>query len=276
MIEDSMQSAALSEKEMKQLRNLHLANSVYASENEGGFILPSDLERTPVNGHYIPGIGQPQLDRNYTAAMGSALIMLRYVDPDSLVSPSENNPSIGIKGEIEESSGKPETYDFEAYSPADGVTFDRSFRTNLDDQEADHMSYANLTQLGDERMSRWHDNAGGDTIIWSTRGIPDGDINHPKSVNSPILQMHSPSDQWSGHIVCADGSVHSIDSVHPDNVRYDGQAVGRLGYHKDNIFHCEFSDKVPGDDTAKLQGDMWMTYSHMISPDELMVSATFD
>ena len=42
------------------------------------------------------------------------------------------------------------------------------------------------------------------------------------------------------------------------------------------IFHCEFSSGEPGDLEAKKQGDIYCTYSRLLSPNDNSVLLTYD
>ncbi|MCH2132576.1 MAG: prepilin-type N-terminal cleavage/methylation domain-containing protein [Phycisphaerales bacterium] len=272
----SAMRSAKSKKEMVQLRGLHQTNAVFASENDGEFVIPGELERAAINGQYIAGVGPSQMDRNYTGAIASILVGARYAEPEIFVSPAEINPTIGVKGIITEGGGEPVPYDYTQHRPHEGVWFDREFRTRLDDDDADHCSFANLTLVGANRRSRWCDTGGMDTICWTSRGTFEGDTTHEDYLNSPVLLMHGPANVYMGHFVCAEGSTHVARNFYPDVARYDTQAIGVPGYQRDNTFHCEFSTGDPGDQEAMRQGDVWCTYSRLVSPNDNLVLHTYD
>ena len=269
-------SSAKSKKEMVQMRGAQQTNAVFASENDGEFMIPGDHERQAVQGQYIAGIGPVDRTINFTGAIASTLTGMRYAESEIWVSPADNNALIGVKGQIEEDNGSPEAYDYTAHSPHTGSWFDRNFRSQMGDDKADHISYMNNTLMGNNRRNRWCDTAGSDTICWATRGTKEGDTTLDDYINSPTLAMHGPDQQWWGHCVNADGSVLVLKNFFPDHVRYDTQSIGVPGYQRDNIFHCEFSSGEPGDAEAKKQGDIYLTYSRLLSPNDNSVLQTYD
>ena len=280
----SAMRSAKSKKEMVQLRGLHQTNGVYASENDGQFILPGNLDRKPVSGgQYIPGVGETNPYHNHTGAIASSLISHRYAEPEITVSPAENSPQIGVKGQISEGGGEPQGYDYTSYEPTAGSYWDDNFRSNLDtEDETDHVSFCNLTLHGSGRRARWHDTAGGDTIIWSSRGTLNGDMSLDDYKYSPTLLMHGPANSYVGHYVTADGAVLVTKNFVPDVARYDTQGLDAPGYKRDNMFNCEFNDwpasGAPGDETAMKQGDIWMSYSWLMAPndDSTFIKISYD
>ncbi|MAT82191.1 MAG: hypothetical protein CMJ29_11185 [Phycisphaerae bacterium] len=279
----SAMRSAKSKKEMVQLRGLHQTNGVYASENDGKFIMPGEIDRKSVSGQYIPGVGETNPYFNHTGAICSALISHKYAEPEIMVSPAENSPQIGVKGQITESGGEPVGYDYTTYQPTEGTYWDENFRTNLDtEDEVDHASFCNLTLVGAGRRGRWNDTAGGDTICWSTRGTLNGDMTLDDYKFSPTLLMHGPPNSYVGHFVTADGAVLVTKNFVPDVARYDTQGLGSPGYKRDNMFNCEFNDwpasGAPGDETAMKQADIWMGYTWLLPPndDSTFVRVTFD
>ena len=274
----SAMRSAKSKKEMVQLRGLHQTMGVYASENDGKYPTPGNIRRNPLNGaggqQYIQGVGKVNPLHNHTAAIASTLLSMKYAQPEIMVSPAENNAEIGIKGQIVEAeSGEPEPYNYASWRPHEGSFWDEEFRARLGDSagESDHISFSNLSLLGPARRARWHDTAGSDTIVWSTRGTKDGDTSLDDYTKNPILQMHGPENTWNGHTVTADGAVLVAQNFYPDQCKYDTQALGSPGYKRDNIFCPEFNSSfqgVHGDEESMRQGDIYMTYSYLMAPSD--------
>ena len=279
----SAMRSAKSKKEMVQLRGLQQTNAVYASENDGKFVLPGDVNRDKVSGVFIPNVGETNPYHNNTAAIASCLISHKYAEPEIMVSPAENQGQIGVMGQITEGGGEPVAYDYTMYNPTQGDFWDDNFRANLDtEDEVDHISFCNLTLVGAGRRGRWHDTAGGDTIVWSSRGTLNGDMSLDDYKYSPTLLMHGPSNSYVGHYVTADGAVLVTKNFVPDVCRYDTQALDAPGYKRDNMFNCEFNDwpasGAPGDETAMKQSDVWMSYSWLLpqNDDSTFVKISFD
>jgi prepilin-type N-terminal cleavage/methylation domain-containing protein len=272
----SAMRSAKSKKEMVQLRGLHQTMGVYASENDGKYPIPGNIRRDPLNGpggqQFIQGVGKVKPIHNHTAAIASTLISMKYAQPEIMVSPAENNAEIGIKGQVVEGDeGEPVAYDYAAWQPHNGSYWDESFRARLGNDEADHISFSNLTLLGPARRGRWHDTAGGDTIVWSSRGTKDGDTSSDEYSKNPILQMHGPENTWNGHTVSSDGAVLVAQNFYPEQCKYDTQALGSPGYKRDNMFCPEFNTAfqgIHGDEEAMRQGDIYMTYSYLMAPND--------
>lgn len=271
----SAMRSAKSKKEMVQMRGLHQTMGVYASENDGKFPIPGNIRRDPLNGpggqQYIQGVGESNPLYNHTAAIASTLLSMRYAQPEIMVSPAENNAEIGVKGQVVEEDGEPVPYDFAAWKPHEGSYWDENFNARLGNEEADHISFSNLTLLGPARRARWHDTAGSDTVVWSTRGTKDGDTSTEDYSRNPVLQMHGPINTWNGNYATADGAVLTANNFYPAASKYDTQALGSPGYKRDNMLRCEFNTSfngVHGDAEAMRQGDVYMTYSYLMAPSD--------
>lgn len=271
----SAMRSAKSKKEMVQLRGLHQTMGVYASENDGKFPIPGNIARQAINGpggqQYIQGVGNSRPLYNTTEGIASTLIAMKYAQPELMVSPAENNAEIGVKGQIVEGDGEPVPYDYANWKPHQGQYWDETFNSKLGDDDADHISFSNLTLLGPARRSRWHDTAGTDTIVWSTRGTKDGDTSTEDYSKNPVLQMHGPETTWNGHTVTADGAVLVAQNFYPEGAKYDTQSLGSPGYKRDNMFCPEFNSSfngIHGDQEAMQQGDIYMTYSYAMAPND--------
>lgn len=218
-----------------------------------------------INKGYVPGRGLTGDLWDSTENLYSVLIMKEYLNPESVVSPVDENPLVGTKGQIVEDSGVAVAYNYGAWNPGDLSNdvesspvgyFDTTFSCQLGDEFADHASYANQTLVG-RRHKKWR--AGSTTIspLFSTRGTTDsGDTNSwPDEMTdgvmnlsaegvlqSSVIEQLGPTNAWQGHTYTSDGKVATAEDFF--RFKHHAGAAEQTDYAgtlPDNMFDCEFT-----------------------------------
>ncbi len=184
------------------LTGLYQGFAIYALENNGRFLVPSDLTRS----------GDPA--DNTTANMYSAMIAANYIVPAALISQNEY-------GNVYED----DDYNYSAVQPQNDQFWDPNFSADL--WEESNVSYAHLP-LFDERMRKnWRNTARFPVI--GNRGPKDG-------IDNPSSYTYGRNGKWAGHIVFGDGSISFLDSFTMGQfttTNAEGEPV------PDNIFRME-------------------------------------
>lgn len=278
----ALQSAmrnARANKDKAMIKALHQSTMSSAEDFDGRFISPQLVARLPFNKNgidygYVRDRGVEGKAWNATENLYSVMIMNKYITPEAAISPIDNNPFAGVKGDATEpqAGGVAVPYNFAAYDPATGTArtspehfWDTKFYTDLTDEEPDHGSWANNTLMG-ARTNKWNANEGSDQGCWSTRGVKcgyrDGTDEHD---GSSVLEMLGPENMFQSHVAYADGTVRMIDNMlafkhHFAQEGYTSKAI------TDNQFNCEFRDEWAAPITGSLLGcgnrDHWFTFSN--------------
>jgi len=218
-----------------------------------------------INKGYVPGRGLTGDPWDSSENLYSVLIMKEYLNPDACVSPVDENPLVGVKGEIAENTGEPIAYNYGVWDPGNpsndvevspAAYFDTTFSCQLGDESPDNASYANQTLVG-RRYKKWR---GGSTTIvplYSTRGttdsndtgswaseLTDGQMNLSADgvLQSSVIEHLGPTNVWQGHTYTSDGKVQ----VAEDFFRYkhyagSAEQTNYAGTLPDNMFDCEFT-----------------------------------
>ncbi|MCH2142609.1 MAG: prepilin-type N-terminal cleavage/methylation domain-containing protein [Phycisphaerales bacterium] len=284
-LSSSMRNARAT-KDKAMMKGLQQSLITSGEDFEGRFIMPQAVVRLPFiqNGRnygYVRDRGPEGLAWNSTENLYSTMIMNKYITPDATVSPIDNNPWVGVKGNVLEPNhgdvGVP--YDFDAYDPGGNVDnantspvgfVDTQFYTSLDDEQPDMATWANNALIGARTGASWDLTAGSDRGCWATRGpkcgYRDGNALHDES---PVLKQLGPEQMFQSHVAYADGAVKMVDNLlafkHHTNEPGSGSGLSRPV--TDNQYHCEFGDEwaTQHDPNLKLRcgnRDHWFQFSN--------------
>ena len=262
------------------------------------FIRPSLVARCHVvkrgkDHGYVPGQGLEGKPWDSTENLYSVMIMKGYIGAENCVSSVDNNPYVGVKGQIEEDSGETIPYDFTSWDPgnddnsvADSPAgyMDNTFAGQLDDESTDHCSWASQTLAGN-RYRLWEGNPSseehalistrfvtdsGDSGSWAA-DLTDGITNTSEDGYklSPTLEQLGATNQWVGHVYTSQGTVEQIDSHLEFKFHASGQDDND-SYAKaiaDNMFECEFvnswsPDGLEGMTSGFGNADNFMTFTN--------------
>jgi len=254
------------------LKGVGMATTNSAEDFKDRFIRPSLAARAAYkfrgkNYGYVAGKGTEGKGWDSSESLYSVLIMQRYLSPETVVSPVDNNPMVGPKGSVEElAAGGIDQYDFSLFNPGnpDNDVFsspegfwDTSFYCDLSDDEADHASYANVTLAG-RRYSKWRALSRTINPLFSTRGVTSGEDITAEAMTdglpdsgsdgyrfSKVLDQLGPTNTWNGHVYTSDGVVASTDNFlafkHYASGLEDGGSFSKA--LPDNMFECEFTQE---------------------------------
>ena len=238
-------ATARSRQDAVQQRGIYLAMVSYATSNEGKFPLPSIIvdENNP----------DPRL--NTTSALMSWLIMQRFIDFTSTVSPVETNPNIRAIEIGDGSNNSTFNYNFEIY---DGQAFhwDPDFNADFT-QDTAHSSYAHQALVGQRLRLKWKTGTSATNVVLSNRGPELNMTTSSLEVADPntyTYGFHGSSDLWEGSAVMGDGTTRMLKSVMPDDITYsplDGSLL-----RSDILFSTEFGDVDLSNPEAS--GDNWV------------------
>lgn len=279
------------------LKGVGMATTNSAEDFDDRFIRPSLVARGNYsfrgkNYGYVSGKGLPGKGWDSSESLYSIMIMQRYLSPETVVSPVDNNPMVGAKGDVEElAAGGIDSYDYSQHNPGDPGNnvfsspegfWDTSFYCQLDDDEADHASYAHQTLAG-RRYNRWMGASRTIHPLYSTRGLhsaeeidadmlTDGlpDQSSDGYRFSPVLEQLGPITSWNGHVFTTDGTVANSDNFLEFKHYTTGLEDGG-GYSKplpDNMFECEFTqewspeENSSGDTYGHGAGDNFLTFTN--------------
>jgi hypothetical protein len=189
-----------------QLRLVALvqAMNVHAAENRDRYLVPSTLA------------GSDDRGLNTTANLFSAMVALRYVRPEDLISANE------YSGFVEPCWD----YDYRAYSPVNGRYWDPSFKADL--RDLSHVSFAHPPLHGERHERYWRATMSGTFPIFGNRGPKDG-------VENPQSATYGRSGQWGGHLAFGDGHVEFITTFSPPGSVWERGGTSR----PDNVFALE-------------------------------------
>jgi len=238
-----------------------------------------DYVRRGNNYGYMRGKGLEGKPWDSTENLYSALIMMDYIVPEACISPVDTNPLAGVKGQVEEHTGAIEPYAYGDFDPGDPNTrtqdeptgfWDTRFYTQLEDDKADHASYANQTLVG-RRHGRWKTvttqifpllatrgtTTSGTSDNWSTELTSQGTVNASDAghLNSRMLEQIGPENVWQGHAYTNDGKVVQLDNYlkfkHYAGMESTG---GYIGPMPDDMYRCEFTEEWTPDYASNTEG----------------------
>jgi prepilin-type processing-associated H-X9-DG protein len=201
-----------------QIREIHGAMAIFAAEHEERMPRPGLIDRLPVEVdgvlRDVPGRGESDPAQDTTANLYSTLICMRYITPESVVSPIERNPRVRVCRE----------FDWDAYDPGRDVYWDPAFVADLANES--NTSYAHLVTYGDRLERGWRSASGyphlGDR--GPAAGEPDADS-----------FTCGPHGHWAGYIAFADGHVEMLTDVRSKTLVVASADRSR----PDNIFAME-------------------------------------
>ena len=243
---------AKSRKDLTQQRGIYQAMVLHATGNEGRFPLPSLVvdEKNP-----DPAV-------NTTSALMSWMVMQRFFDHSTAISPVETNATIrpirATDGSVGGSGDFPYNYDI-----YDGAEFhwDPDFNADFTQGPA-HSSYAHQALVGQRLRLVWHSGSSATDVIICNRGPELAMSSTELSVIDQYddervtntFGFHGPTRQWKGAALMGDGSARMIDSYVSSDVTYsplDGSPL-----IPDILFKAEFGDVDPANTMAS--GDNWI------------------
>jgi prepilin-type N-terminal cleavage/methylation domain-containing protein len=284
------------------IKGVGMAITNSAEDFDDRFLRPSLIARGPFifrskNYGYNSGKGLEGKAWDSTESLYSVAIALRYLSPETVVSPVDNNPMVGAKGDVEElGAGGVVAYDYSEFdvgNPANDVFqspdgfWDTQFFCQLDDEEADMASYANQTLAG-RRYVKWVGNARTIHPLFATRGVTstveieldamtDGlpRLDSDGYKFSPVLEMLGPLNTWNGHVYTSDGVVANVDNFlefkHYTTGLEDGGSYSKP--LPDNMFECEFTqewspeENTSGDTYGHGASDNFLSYTNNANAD---------
>lgn len=193
------------------LASLYQSMSVAALDNDGRFIVPSE----------VAGSDDPAL--NTTANLYSAMVAQEYIMPAQLVSANEYSPYVEADDD----------YDFFSYQPALGSYWDPDFVADLEVRS--NVSYAHMPLYGERLRRYWGAGFDPNEPLIGNRGPEDGK-------EDPDSHTYGRYARWGGHVVFGDGSIRYLQGFVPPKVSYvrDGTIW------PDNIFSVD--DGLDGTD----------------------------
>jgi prepilin-type N-terminal cleavage/methylation domain-containing protein len=292
------------------LRNAHAVSDKVAMKGMGDslfnsaedfntrFIRPSLVARCDVvkrgkNHGYVPGQGLEGKPWDSTENLHSVMIMKGYIGVESTNSPVDNNPYLGVKGQVEEDNGETIPYDFTSWDPGNNGNnvadspagyMDTTFSGQLDDESTDHCSWATQLLAGN-RYRLWEANPSSEEhALISTRFVTDSadsgswaadltdGITNTSELGyklSPVLEQLGATNQWVGHVYTSQGTVTQEDSHLAFKFHASGQDDND-SYAKaiaDNMFECEFTnswspDGLEGMTSGFGNSDNFMAFSN--------------
>jgi type II secretory pathway pseudopilin PulG len=248
-------ASARSRQDSVQQRGIYQAMTSYATSNDGKFPLPSTIvdEKLP----------DPRL--NTTSALMSWLIMQRFIDYTTTVSPVETNPNIRV---IEVADGAHDStfpYNYDIYGElnvtdgdlyTDVYYWDPDFNADFT-QDTAHSSYAHQALVGQRLRLKWRTGTSATNVVLCNRGPEIDDILSSLDVVNPntyTYGFHGSTNQWQGAAVMGDGTTRMLNSVMPDDITYaplDGSLL-----RSDILFETEFGDVDLSNPEAS--GDNWI------------------
>ncbi|MCH2148341.1 MAG: prepilin-type N-terminal cleavage/methylation domain-containing protein [Phycisphaerales bacterium] len=269
----SAMATARAKKDSANLRGLGQGMASYGSDYNGSWCVPGELWRNPVQVEGMGNVcmigrGDPNFTYNTTDNLASAMIAQNYHTVEIHVSPCENNPDIGVKGEIPE-NGNIVAYDHSDWDPSNCSYWDQQFEARLNGN-ASHTSYANQCLMGD-RLISWNDTAKSSNAVYCLRGTEDGVVTDMEEgsgefTRSPVLDFMGPSGAYHANILWGDISIENIQNFYPANSQYEERTTGYTnGIKKDNIFRAEFAGApdANGNPSNLLSGDNFLSYSYL-------------
>jgi len=216
---------------------------------------------------YVPGSGLEGKPWDSSENLYSVMVMKGYVGVENCVSPVDQNPYLGVKGQVEETATSDIIpYDFTAWDPGNERVvknspegyMDITFSGQLDDESTDHCSWATQTLAGN-RYRLWEGNPSAEEhALLSTRTVTDSGASEswPSELTdgitntstlgyklSPVLEQLGATNQWVGHCYTSQGTVEQLDSQLEFKFHASGQDDND-SYAKalaDNMFECEFT-----------------------------------
>jgi hypothetical protein len=217
----------------------------HSTSHDGKFPLPSTIvdEKNP----------DPRL--NTTSALMAWLIMQRYIDYTSTVSPVETNPNIRVI-EIEDGSNASSfPYNYDIYD-GEQYFWDPDFNADFT-QDTAHNSYAHQALVGQRLRLKWRTGTTATNVVLCNRG-PELDMSTSSlevtNPNTYTYGFHGSSNQWEGAAVMGDGTTRMLKSVVPNDITYaplDGSLL-----RSDILFETEFGDVDLSNPEAS--GDNWI------------------
>lgn len=254
------------------IKGVGMATTNSSEDYKGSYLRPSLLARAPYrfrgkNYGYVSGKGTEGKGWDSSESLFSTLIMQRYLSPETVFSPVDGNPMGGAKGDVEElAAGGIDQYDYSLHNPGDPGNdvfaspegfWDTSFYCQLDDDEADHASYAHQTLAG-RRYNKWRSGSRVVVPLYSTRGVTSNEDIDPETMTdglpdessdgyrfSTVLEQLGPTNSWNGHVYTSDGVVANLDNFlsfkHYASGLEDGGSFSKP--LPDNMFECEFTQE---------------------------------
>ena len=231
------ETAARSLKDGDQIRHIHHAMTIFASENEDRLPQPGLIDRLPIEidgvVRDVPGRGEADPLQNTTASLYSMLVCMNYLAPEILISPIERNPHVQVDGD----------FDWDQYDPRVDRYWDPDFAADLTDEA--NTSYAHMVMYGKRLEKKWRAVSGSPHLgnRGPLAGEPDADS-----------FTCGPHGHWAGFIAFADGHVEMLTDMRSKTLTIAGDPEP----HPDNIFAMETGPA--GDDavisfTLEVQAD---------------------
>jgi competence protein ComGC len=246
-------------KDSTQVRGITQALVVWASNNNGSYPLPSQLDRAGAT------IDEPDSTKDTTGNILSILIMNGNISPEIAISPAEANPAIR----------RYDAYEYEkpgAAAHPQNALWDPAFRGTPDDAPTygniagagiGHQSYAHAIPFG-KREALWHDTYNSTEAIFGNRGptyagndaapaIAPGRKWQPTKdqhgTGSLTLLIHGGRTTWEGNIAYNDNHVNFETQPAPDQLTLKIQTPRGTETAPDNIFVNE-TNEHEGDGTS--------------------------
>jgi prepilin-type N-terminal cleavage/methylation domain-containing protein len=263
-------------KDQTQLKQIDAAWITFSRDHDGVFPMPGRISRPPesILDAKVPDRGPENPQANTSAAMYSACIMANYFTPKILVSPTEPDPVVVVKGD----------YDPTLYNPAEGVYWDAlpdgspppnarpgyvPFATNLSSDNpyaggpVCNASYAHPPLCGERLTRAWTDALDSATAVLGTRGVICGeDQDRQVYEASMTLRFFNPRDRWIGNVCYGDNHVEVQDTFYPPGLTFlDADNVAT----PDNLFR---NDSRDGDCRSGLGIDAFLTLVSDVADDE--------
>ncbi len=166
----------------------------------------------------VPSVVSRSGDRSQdtTANLFSAMIALRYANPESLIAANEFNPYVLPM----------EHYNYNAYDPQRESFWDKDFKADLGRNS--NVSFAHMPLFGDRFERGWKSNFDRRAVIIGNRGPKDG-------IDDPQSYSYGRSGQWGGNVLFGDGSIEFYHTFSPPGVTFERSRE----QYADNIFAME-------------------------------------
>ena len=177
-----------------RIKQIHQSWLIMARQYDGVYPTPS----------MIVG-GEPDQTLDTTANLFSMSVMANFLSPERYVGPTEPSRKVVVKDD----------YNWDLYSPVDGVYWDDTFAADLAVES--NVSYAHMPLFGANMELYWRETMGADFPILGNRG-PLGGADDPDSIT---YKIHDSSKRWGGNVCRVDGSVRWHDMLTPtgeDNI----------------------------------------------------------
>jgi prepilin-type N-terminal cleavage/methylation domain-containing protein len=250
-------------KDQTQIKQIHAAWVTFGRDFDGVFPTPDLINRDRGTDALAPD--PENLKANTSAAMYSVSIMMNYLTPNILVSPTEPSGLVAVKDD----------YDWSLYNPAENVYWDADpegnpppnarpgyvpFATNLSSKNPHtgspicNASYAHTPLCGERKAREWKGSLNSRWAALGNRGVICGEDQDEKVFNASItLEFYGSRKQWIGNIGYNDNHVELHDTFYPEGLTFlDSNNLTM----PDNLFR---NDSQNGDCGSGLGIDAFLT-----------------